>query len=170
MFTPFRPALSALPLMALLAGCTLSSDYPSLAQRPIEKTAFDAPTAPVAAPPPAPIDAKIESQVATMLASAQSGDSAFRAALPATLAAVARAGGVGSEAWLDAQQEVTALGSLRGPVTAALEQLSALLTEQRTLDAPPDTRSLESAIALATQIDASEQADLDRLTAALPSP
>ena len=170
MFAPHRPALSALPLLALLAGCTLSSDYPSLAQRPIEKTAFDAPPPPPAPPPPATIDAKLESQVAGLLSDAQRGDSAFRGALPSTRTAVARAGAVGSEPWLDAQQAVTALGSLRGPVTTALDQLNALLTEQRKLDVPADTTSLESAIASATQIDAAEQADLDRLTAALPSP
>jgi hypothetical protein len=170
MFEPFRPALSALPLLALLAGCTLSSDYPSLAQRPIEKTAFDAPPAPPAPPPPAAIDAKLESQVATLLGDARQGDTAFRDALPSTRAAVARAGSVGSEAWLDAQQAVTALGSLRGPVTAALDQLNELLTEQRKLDVPADTTSLESAIAAATQIDSADQAELDQLSGALPSP
>ena len=164
-----RSSLWLPSMLLLLGGCSLSEGYPSLAPRPVERVGFDAPIPPRPVPN-REIDSALESQVADLNADARRGDKAFQEALPSTRAAVARAGTAGSDPWLDAQQRLTALESLRSPVTAALDQLNALLSERQKLDAPPSTDSLESAIAEAARLDAEEQAEIGRLAAELPSP
>ncbi|WP_157217200.1 hypothetical protein [Flavisphingomonas formosensis] len=155
--------------LLLLGGCTLSSKYPSLAPRPIEQVGFDTP------PPPRPVparetDSALEAQVADLIGEARRGDRLFQDALPSTREAVSRAGGAGSDPWLDAQQRLTALESLRNPVTASLDQLNTLLSEKQKLDTPPDTDSLEAAIVEAGKLDAAEQAEVQRLAGMLPQP
>ena len=162
-----RPPLWLLPVLLFPGGCSLSEGYPSLMPRPAERIGFDAPL-PARSAPIRQIDSALESQVAGLLEEARRGDGVFQAALPSTREAVGRAGAAGSENWIDAQQRLTALESLRNPVTAALDQLSTLLVEHQKLDAPPNTDSLEAAIAEASRLDAGEQAEIDRLAGALP--
>lgn len=129
----FIPIFLALPL----AACATAGggDFPSLAKRPIE-TRF-AVTESVPLPPPGPLPAALIDRVAAWRARAAESEAGFAAALPAAQAAVAAASRapVASEAWIVAQQALSRLAILRGPVADALGDVDALYIARQDSDA-----------------------------------
>jgi hypothetical protein len=120
-------------LALLLSGCAGGqASYPSLARRPIESApvAQPAPPMPVVAPDPA-----LDAQVAKLSAQAQSGQSAFdaRYAVADKLARAASGAAVSSEAWVAAQQAISALESARNESVSALASLDTLYVERNNL-------------------------------------
>ena len=156
-------------LLLLLAACAPTSRAPSLAPRPIESLDRDEPAAATPAAPTgaAPADPALTRRYAAIVAAAHDGDAAFQRDERAARAAVARAtrAAIGSEAWVSAQQEVTALETTRGPVTQALVALD----DERT-SGTFDEAGLDAAVAEVVAIDTRQRAALAELTRMLPAP
>lgn len=129
-----RPTV-ALPLIAvaLLTGCATGdmADYPSLAQRPIERQA-NVPPAPVTAPVPEPVSATLAEALRGLAADADRGEIAFQAALVEAreAAETGRSAAVGSEAWAQAQLALSRAEAARAPTTLALAELDRLMVVQ----------------------------------------
>ena len=121
----FAPALAC---SLLLAGCASVTDAPSLARRPAE--AID---------PRLPIvdrSAALPADPALAAALRRIADPAFARA-PAVDAAIARAealagsaGAPGSESWISAQQALSAAVAAQAPVTRAIGDFDAAVTER----------------------------------------
>lgn len=130
-----RAILLALPLIAAaaLAGCATGdmADYPSLAQRPIERQANVPPT-PEIMVVPGRITATLFEALRALAADADRGEMAFQAALgEARSASVAgRGAAVGSEAWAQAQLALSRAEAARAPTTFALAELDRLMVVQ----------------------------------------
>lgn len=157
-----------LALSAMTSACGLSSDYPSLAPRPEELGQSPQPKA--AATAPLPPDPQLAPMLDKLLASAQSGDAAFRAAAARTEQVVERAGGEGSDSWIEAQLALSRLESARTPTTVAAAELETL-TRTRIEEAPSAAKADVGAIMAAadqvrTLIDAQDQV-IDRLNGVL---
>jgi hypothetical protein len=162
-------SLSAALLFVLAVGCSAPPvGAPSLAPRPAE--AID-PRIPVPEPVLATAaDPALQAQLSALVDQAQRGHSAFTADLPATQKAVDSAGEAQSESWIEAQQLLSALVSLRAPVTRAAADIDSLGAERiRKLGgiAAADMKALESASGTVRQIDESEAAAIGRLQARL---
>jgi hypothetical protein len=130
MFIRVAAPAFALFAVALLAGCAESPGaYPSLAPRPIERTAIEEPAVTPAETAPPIADPAQNADVAAQLAAAEAAQAQFAAELEPARKAIAVAAGqaVGSEAWVVAQQALSRLDQRRGPVTAALANLDAML-------------------------------------------
>lgn len=115
---------SPLFLMVLSGSCLLSAcgpqvSAPSLAPRAIEKRPIDLPAEGGEAV--TPVDPTLAGRIAPLVASAREGDRAFARQRAETEAAVAKAAGTaqGGEAWIAAQQTLSALDSARAPVRDA---------------------------------------------------
>jgi hypothetical protein len=168
-----RPSPS-LPLLlaslAGLAGCAAPGPFPSLAQRPIEK-ALGEPGVP---PPVAPLpdDPALAARVAAFLDQARTGDRAFHAALPAAEQAVKRAGAVGSDGWIAAQQAVSRAEAAEMQTTRALADLDRFGSDRADAKAisPPDLARLQAATAEIQRLAETHQTDIRRLQAALRTP
>ena len=168
---PFRSSV-ALALLLIAAACADdAARYPSLARRPIESDAGAPAATTTPAAQTAPADPAIETQVTAEAARLDSGSATFGRALADTRAAVTRATGqaAGSEAWIAAQQALSALDAARAPVVAALGALDALRFETAQRADPIDTTRLDAAYARAEAADAEQRAALDSLTRALPT-
>lgn len=156
-----RPVIALSPLLLVAAGCGDQGAFPSLAPRPVERLSNDEPVriAPVVAPDPV-----LSGQVAELLAQARRGHAAFRDALPAASAAVGRADASGSESWIEAQQAISLLESVRGPTVTALAQLDLLSVERarRPVNAG-DREALLAAVEAAQALFREQQAEIDQL-------
>jgi hypothetical protein len=121
------PMLLLSASVTLLGGCAGQGHFPSLLPRPIEKlgTGDAAPEAPPA--PAIPQDPALGRQLSQLLDRARAGQQAFEKDYGAAEAAVARAGGSGSETWVAAQVLVSRLEGARADTTAALADLDALV-------------------------------------------
>jgi hypothetical protein len=168
-----RPSFLFPSLLALagLAGCGgASGPYPSLAPRPIEK-ALGEPTAPPKVAP-IPDDPEVGARVSSFLAEAQTGDRAFRAALPAAAAAVRHAGAAGSDSWIQAQQALSRAEAAEMPTTRALAELDRYATDRA--NARPlsggDLARLQAATAEVQRLADAEHAEVARLQGTLRSP
>ncbi len=173
MSPPF-PLRSAFPFLLAgaaslaLGGCDSRRGYPSLAPRPIERSASDgaapAPTiAAVATPDPAR-----DARAAALAEQAVEADAAFvRSANDGcrTIVAGLRAS-EGSEAWVGAQQALSSLDATRGAVRAAAAGLDRLLIDSSGGEsAPVDTSRIAAAMAQVSAIEAAEQTRADALQA-----
>jgi hypothetical protein len=122
----------------LLAGCASTSDYPSLAPRPVERNegafATDTPE-PAPAPPPAP-SADLVARLAQLQRDASSLHAQFVAAAPAATRLASAAGATGSDSWASAQVALADLDSLRSRVAVSLADLDALWVDS-TIEAGP---------------------------------
>ncbi len=161
----FTPLL--LLAAAALAGCAVDADYPSLAQRPIEKLAaanLPEPTEPAAVPGDAPLSAEAR----TAVAAAEQSDAQFRAELALAEATVAAAQGAApsGEAWVVAQQAVSRADSARLATAAALAALDAAQLEA---DGAPSAALLD-AMRRITALDRAQSDALAALIAQLPAP
>jgi hypothetical protein len=122
----------------LLAGCASTSDYPSLAPRPVERIegafATDTPES-APAPPPAP-SADLVARLAQLQRDASSLHAQFVAAAPAATRLASAAGATGSDSWASAQVALADLDSLRSRVAVSLADLDALWVDS-TIEAGP---------------------------------
>lgn len=118
---PGRRAAAMLALLALAGCASAPGEFPSLAQRPIERaTASRA----KAAPPPAPgVDPALAARLASIESAAHDADARFQAALPDVRRLADAAGAEGSESWVQAEQALSALGTTRAEGTAAVPEL-----------------------------------------------
>ena len=156
--------------IAGLAGCAAPGPYPSLAPRPIEKALGEPGVPPVVAP--LPDDAAVAGRVQGFLAQARAGERSFRAALPAAEQAVKRAGAVGSDAWIEAQQAVSRAETAEMRTTRALADLDRFAVDQANAKAvsPSDLARLQAASAQVQALADSQHAEIVRLEAALRTP
>lgn len=108
-----------------LTACADGGQYPSLLPRRYE-TGSLGPAPPPPLPPAPPARPEIVSRAAALVEQARDGQRAFAAALGGTRAAVAQAGGAGSESWITAQEAVSGLDASRTATVTALAEVDAL--------------------------------------------
>ena len=112
-----------------LAACASApaGEYPSLARRPIERSAT-VPPAPPVIPDPPPASATLIEAVRALGADANRGDAEFRAALSANAGSIAAARGAatGSEAWAQGETALSRVIAARGATSFALAELDRL--------------------------------------------
>lgn len=115
---------------ALVSGCASvdTSEYPSLARRPIERQAGVVAPVPAAPAPPAMVSATLADAIRGLARDADSGETAFRAAIVPARAAIAGGQGAaaGSEGWAQAQMALSRIDAARAPTTFALAELDRL--------------------------------------------
>ena len=156
-----RNAHLLLPIAALvaLAGCAGDrTGYPSLAPRAVERPDDVVEAAPTAA---AVNDAALDARVAALRDQAKAADAAFARVANAACQAFSRPGAStqGSEAWISAQQSLSAVDAARAPVLAAAGELDRLVIERGTAEgAAIDLTKLGEAQAEVSALDAAEQA------------
>ncbi|HYZ48162.1 MAG TPA: hypothetical protein VE567_04640 [Sphingomonas sp.] len=136
---------------------------PSLAKRPVESRSMAEPAR--AAMPPAAADAALRSRIDALVAQAKAGQSAFGALLPQTQAAVAAAGAEGSEAWIAAQQSVSALENARAGATGALAELDRLIADRLAAQSDAGMVELQQADAEVAGLVDAQQRELNALLA-----
>jgi hypothetical protein len=112
-----------------LAACASApaGEYPSLARRPIERSAT-VPPAPPVIPDPLPASATLIEAVRALGADANRGDAEFRAALSANAGSIAAARGAatGSEGWAQGETALSRVIAARGATSFALAELDRL--------------------------------------------
>ena len=116
-----HPLLAALAC-SLTAACAASGPFPSLAPRAVEKEAEAAPEP----PPPTVADAAVTARIAQLLTGARQANARCEEPDRAADQATGRAGGVGSEGWIAAQQALSRAVAARGPVVDAIAELDRL--------------------------------------------
>jgi hypothetical protein len=139
-----------------LAGCSHEVSAPSLMPRAVEKQPIDMPvTAAIEAD--TPVDPALQVKIAAQVAAAQAGDKAFTAQQAETEKAVARASGAarGSDAWVEAQEAVTALESARIAVRDAAAAIDALRDDPANA-APGNRNAIDAAAAEMTALETKE--------------
>ena len=178
-----RSILPAVALVALLCGCAPQGSFPSLAPRPVEWELSGQPPPPCLAgqsPPAAETaqqtgpaaDPQLAARVASLLADARRGESDFAKALPAARTSVGRAGPAGSESWIAAQQNISALEAARARTADAVAELDALLLARSGDEATSQTdrEAVAAAAEEARRLAEAQQAELERLNAAISAP
>lgn len=123
-----RRLLTSLAL--LLSGCAgAPTTYPSLAKRSIENATI---AEPAPNPPPVAADAELLARLATLSGQVDAGSAKFETAYTVTDRAVRAAAGsaVASDAWVSAQQAISALESARNDSVSALASLDVLYVER----------------------------------------
>lgn len=156
----------ALAAMGLLAGCGGGSiNAPSLAPRPEERS-------PIALPldepvePAATLDPALAARIADVLADAEKGHRHFEDEVGAAEGAAARAAGQpqGSDAWVAAQAALSALGTARGPVSAAAAALGELQRDPANAT-PANRAAIADAVGRVGALEQQEAETFDRLSA-----
>jgi hypothetical protein len=151
-------------LVLLLGGCAGSvKSYPSLAPRPIEQSGATAPAGP---PQAAPLDPTVLARAAALVAAARRGAAASDVAARAGCGAIERGlkAAEGSEAWVAAQQSLSAIEAEQSPIAAALDDLDALVLEQAKLaQESPTSVDLAPLTDAAGEVGALDIAQRDRL-------
>jgi hypothetical protein len=164
-------SIGAIALFAPVALAACSRDatvYPSLAVRPAEARGFAEP----AAPPPEPVraDPALDAAIAKIAARLATVKSSFDAdaARADRAAKAARGRAAGSEAWLTAQTALAMLDDWRAQASALASEAGDLASARAaTLAAPyPALDSLQAAL---TAEVARQDAEIDRIQAALPA-
>jgi len=153
-----------------VAGCAAPGPYPSLAPRPIEKALGDPSVPPVV--PPLPNDPAVAARVAAFVEQARAGERAFRAALPAAEQAARRAGAVGSDSWIAAQEAVSRAEAAEAQTARALADLDQYGAERANAKAlsAADLARLQAATAEVQRLANAQHAEIVRLEAALRTP
>ena len=149
--------LAALAPALFLCACASTGDYPSLAQRPVERAqgTFTPDTAePAPAPPPAP-SADLLARLADLQRDATSLHAQFVEATPAATRIATAAGATGSDSWASAQVALADLDSLRSRVAVSLAELDALWVDSTVETGPRDAigAARDSVQALVAQED-----------------
>ncbi len=156
-----------------LAGCsTPQGDFPSLAKRPFESQNIapeaQLPVVQAAALPPA-----IAAKVNALMGRHAKAQAAFSAALPAMRALAKGAAGsaVGSEAWVNAEQQLSRLDKSRSDSLALQGELDQLVMAQTDLDAQNNAPSLSELLSpYQSEVSddvAGQSAEIERMTALL---
>ena len=171
---PFLGFTSALVLALLTQACAPVTDHPSLAPRAIERFSVD--EEPVAAAPtaaPIAANASQEQRIQALVAKARESDASFQERLRQSRTAVDQGAGasIGSEAWVQAQQELTRAETARTGVTDSLADIEAVqLAAAQAGSGPGESAMIESARSDISAMDASEQAEIDALRNRMLSP
>lgn len=165
-----RPLLVAGALGALLGACAAPGPYPSLEPRPAEKAYAEGD--PEREPTVLADDPSLGAEIARLTAEARAGDAAFDAAIPAASAATGRAGGPGSETWVQAQQAVSRVEASRVRTTSALAELDALALARTNAGrlSPGDRQRIEAAVGAIQALSDAQAARLSTLRSRLGSP
>lgn len=159
-------SMSLLALPVALAACAQNDrGFPSLAPRPIEQRGEEIETPPPT--PPAPASATLRADLDRLLKKARDGESAFAALLDSTEQAVSRARGAApsSEAWVTAQQLLSALDAARAETASALAELDSLyvdLADKATRDATAG--GVEEAYSARSEVEGINNRQIARLT------
>jgi hypothetical protein len=157
-----RIALLAALTGALLGGCVTQGPFPSLAPRPDERLAIEEP---VREAPVVPDDPTLRGRIAALLGEARQGDRAFDADHGAAARAASRAGPIGSDSWIAAQQALSRVEAARGRTSDAATALHQFAVERAgQAVSAADRQALDDAIAEADRLVADQQARVDRLS------
>ena len=163
----------------MLTACA-EGKYPSLAQRPVERS-VSAPR-PAMPPPPAAeaVSPALRDQLATLLASARDANKAFltRGTEARRLVVAAHDAAVPSDAWAAANEALAELDTSRTDLAVAQDRLERLFIDDRLAHAIEDgnragpARPIASAIAAARDevlgMAAAQDAELDDLKGRMP--
>lgn len=149
---------------AILASCAQeTATFPSLAPRPIEQTETRVLPRPM---PLATPDSGLDRQLSTITKQLADADSTFAATANrvASLTDAARAAGVGSAAWLDAQAALADLDAIHAQSTAALSALDALAIARASKLEPayPSLTTLQNRGATQAEQESSAIAELQK--------
>ena len=160
-----RPLAFALALpfaLPALVGCVAEDGFPSLAQRPAElDRSIEEPVRPRF---DVPSDPALRVRIAALVDQARGGDRDFAAASGPAEAAVGRAGGAGSESWVEAQLAVSRLEASRTATSRALAELDQLaLARAEVATSAEDFAAIEAALAEVEAIATGQQQRWDRL-------
>ena len=163
-----RTAHTALLAAAFLslAGCASRTSAPSLMPRAVEKQPIDMPVAePVERESPA--DPALRAALAKQIAAAEAGDRDFGTQRVAAEKAVAAAAGTaqGSEAWVQAQEAITALETPRTAVRDAAAAIDALRDPARA--STGNRAAIDAAAARVGEIERAETEAVAALSAKL---
>ena len=152
--------------LASLSACGPQVYAPSLAPRPVEKQPVELPAESSA--PEASLDPALPPRLAPLVAAAQAGDRAFAHQHEITEPLVAKAAGTeaGNEAWVTAQQALSALDTTRGPVRDAAATIEAIRHEPAHAGAA-DQNAIDKAAKAIEAIDTAESAMMAALAAKL---
>ena len=141
-----------------LAACGAQVSAPSLMPRAVEKQPIDMPVA-TAIEADTPVDPALQTKIAEQVAKAQAGDAAFNAQRAEAEKMVARAAGAGqgSDAWVEAQEALTALESARIAVRDAAAAIDALRDDPANA-APGNRAAIDAAAAEMTRLEEAQTA------------
>ncbi len=122
-----------------LSACA-EGKYPSLAQRPVERSASKPALAPPPVPLAEPVPPALGAQLATLLSSAREAHKTFLARRDeaARLVAAAQGAAVPSDAWAAANEALAELDSNRTDLASAQDQLERLYIDDRVTHAIED--------------------------------
>ena len=150
------PVILLSAAMLSLAGCRADVSAPSLMPRAVEKQPIDMPVT-KAIESGTLADPALRAKVAAQVDAAQVGDRAFAAQQAATEKAVARASGAaqGSDAWVEAQEAVTALAAACAAVRDAAGAIDALRDDPANA-APGNRAAIDAAAAKVTALETKE--------------
>jgi hypothetical protein len=167
--SPLAPAL-VLASLAMASGCAAPGPFPSLAQRPAEREyAAERVDAPKPPPAPLPDDPAVAARVGALVAEARAGDAEFDRAYASAAAAAGRAGGPGSDSWVEAQQALSRATAAQAGTGKALADLDAYSTQRAQAGglSAADMNRLREAGAQVQAIAEGQHARIDRLEAML---
>jgi hypothetical protein len=159
-------SLAVLASAAILTGCATRDDYPSLAPRAIEGVSLAEPVTRVV--PVATSSRQADDRYAASVARARAGDAEFRRLL-SEAGPVLRNGrdaAIGSDAWGNAQQQLSRLQTARDPVASALSELQA---QSEASDAQADRGLADAARRAIDAVRAIDAAEAEALQRATPS-
>ncbi|MBC2778008.1 hypothetical protein [Parasphingopyxis marina] len=154
-------------LLALISCAGPEGEPPSLGPRPVEGI-LDAPVYAIA-PVPSADDPALAARIDGLVAQAEQGEQAFLAAYPAAQSAIAAASNaaVESEAWIEANLAISALGNAGSPTTTALGELDGIFAEQAASGEPAETARLAAARDRVATLHAGQAARYDALNGRL---
>jgi hypothetical protein len=156
-----------------LSGCSTTVDHPSLAPRAIERFSVTEPEPAPPQPAPLPEDASRQERASALVAQAVESDARFRERLAEAKGIVASGSGAapGSEAWVQAQQAISRVETLREPVSRTLADLDALQIAAADSGVGTQTESeLNAAIQRVVSIDTQQEQDMATLRESVVNP
>jgi len=158
---------SLLSVLLLMPGCASQISAPSLGPRAVEKQPIDMPLMD-GSEAEHPADAALATRIAALVAAAQAGQKDFLQHQASASAAVGRAAGtgVGSDAWIAAQEALTSLDSARGATRDAAAALDAL-REDPANAAPGNQKAIDAAAAEIAQIAQAQSSAVGELSGRL---
>ena len=156
-----------LPLL-LLGACASNGEFPSLQPREIERELAERDKAPP--PPPIADDPRLTARARALVAGVREGDAVFASQAARAERAAARAGGAGSDSWVEAQQALSRAEAARALTVNVLAELDAFSLAQAASTTPvsaADMAAILDAVREGQAIADRQQQRLDRLRASL---
>jgi hypothetical protein len=155
-------------LCAGLSGCAQTTNYPSLAPRPIEREVLRAEAVPPASAPAVAAPIPPSADVAAIIARAQAADVLFREALEKARPAIeaGRAAPEGSDAWVSGQQAYSSVDAAATPVADALGELDRRREDAATAGDAATEAAITDAL---VQLQALYEAQRSALAALMPA-